>query len=85
MRAILVLSALVLATPAIAKEPAASADQQASCQPVGPNLARESDKRLVPQKLTQLPPATTYMAVERRIDGCRAPLTLSDYRRSNRR
>jgi len=85
MRATLVLSALILATPALAEKPAASTNPKATCQPVAPNLARDGDKRLMPQKLTQLPPATGYMAVYRKIGGCDAPLTLSDYRRANRR
>jgi hypothetical protein len=50
------------------------------------SLARKMGKRsphLVP--LTRLPPAQTFMAVDRRIAGCPAPLTLSDYRGSRRR
>ena len=42
-------------------------------------------QKLVPHKLTDLPPATTYMAVYRRIDGCEAPLTMADYRNPRRR
>jgi hypothetical protein len=41
--------------------------------------------RLQPQKLTELPPATTYMAVYRRIAGCEEPLTMAEYRNSRRR
>lgn len=85
MRSTLVLSALILAAPALAEKTAAPADPKGTCQPVAPNLARDSDKRLMPRKLTQLPPATGYMAVYRKIGGCEAPLTLSDYRRANRR
>ena len=40
---------------------------------------------LAPQKLTELPPATVYMAVARHIDGCDAPLTMVDYRLPRRR
>jgi hypothetical protein len=35
---------------------------------------------LVPKKLTELPPATAYMAVYRHIGGCEAPLTMAGYR-----
>ena len=38
-----------------------------------------------PRKLAELPPATAYMAVYRTIDGCEAPLTVVDYRRSQNR
>ena len=41
--------------------------------------------RLAPKKLTELPPATTYMAVLREIGGCDAPLTMVDYRNPRRR
>ena len=85
MRATLVLSVLILTTPALAEKPAAPADLKATCHPAAPNRARDANKRLMPQKLTQLPPATGYMAVYRKIGGCDAPLTLSDYRRTNRR
>lgn len=40
---------------------------------------------LTPRKLTELPPATAYMAVYRRIGGCEAPLTMVDYRNPRRR
>jgi len=40
---------------------------------------------LMPRKLTELPPATGYMAVYRLINGCEAPLTMVEYRRGVRR
>lgn len=40
---------------------------------------------LKPRKLTELPPATAYMAVYRRIGGCEAPMTMVEYRNSGRR
>ena len=40
---------------------------------------------LRPQKLTELPPATTYMAVYRHIGGCNAPLTMVEYRNTRQR
>jgi hypothetical protein len=42
-------------------------------------------KPLQPQKLTELPPATPYMAVYRHIGGCNAPLTMVEYRNPRRR
>ena len=39
---------------------------------------------LAPRKLTELPPATTYMAVHRKIDGCEVPLTMTEYRTGRR-
>ena len=40
---------------------------------------------VVPRKLNQLPPATTYMAVYRHIGPCEAPLTMVEYRNPRRR
>ena len=40
---------------------------------------------LTPKKLTELPPATAYMAVYRHIGGCEAPLTMTAYRNPRRR
>jgi len=39
---------------------------------------------LRPKKLTELPPATAYMAVYRHIGACEAPLTMADYRNPRR-
>ena len=39
------------------------------------------DKPLTPRKLTELPPATSYMAVYRTVDGCEEPMTVAEYRR----
>jgi hypothetical protein len=49
------------------------------------SLARKMGKRApkaIP--LTKLPPAQTFMAVDRRIDGCPAPLTMTRYRSTGR-
>jgi len=35
--------------------------------------------------LTKLPPAQTFMAVDRRVSGCPMPLTMIDYRNPRRR
>ena len=42
-------------------------------------------QKLMPKKLTELPPGTTYMAVFRHIDGCEAPMTMVEYRNPKRR
>ena len=36
---------------------------------------------LTPKNLTELRPATAYMAVERVVDGCEVPMTVVEYRR----
>lgn len=38
---------------------------------------------LAPRKLTELPPATGYMAVYRQVGGCESPLTMADYRKTH--
>jgi hypothetical protein len=40
---------------------------------------------LSPQKLTDLPPGTAFMAVYRHIGDCDAPLTMVEYRNPRRR
>ena len=62
------------------------APQRALCPETPMSVARKMGKRppeAVP--LTKLPPAQTFMAVDRRIDNCPAPLTMSDYRNPPRR
>jgi hypothetical protein len=61
----------------------------ANCPQTAAHVAAEKapyhGQKLAPHKLTDLPPATTYMAVYRRIDGCEAPLTMADYRNPRQR
>ena len=62
------------------------APEGALCPETPMSLARKMGKgglRAIP--LTKLPPAQTFMAVDRRIAGCPAPLTMSDYRRAAHR
>jgi hypothetical protein len=57
-----------------------------SCPETPMSLARKMGTRspkAVP--LNQLPPAQTFMAVDRRIAGCPAPLTMTRYRASSQR
>jgi hypothetical protein len=57
----------------------------ALCPETPMSLARKMGKRppsAIP--LSKLPPAQTFMAVDRRVDGCEAPLTMTSYRRTRR-
>ena len=60
---------------------------QQRCRPETPmSLARKMGKR--PPKavpLNKLPPGQTFMAVDRRVDGCPAPMTMIEYRGGARR
>lgn len=59
---------------------------RAQCPETPMSLARELGKRgpkAVP--LNELPPAQTFMAVDRRVDGCPAPLTMIRYRSNRQR
>jgi hypothetical protein len=61
---------------------ASKANPPSQCVQTRAHLAVErSTGPLTPRKLTELPPATAYMAVYRRIAGCDAPLTMAKYRR----
>jgi hypothetical protein len=55
--------------------------QTARCPETPMSIARKMGRR-PPQAipLSKLPPAQTFMAVDRRVGGCEAPLTMSDYR-----
>ena len=56
------------------------------CPETPMSVARKMGKRLphaIP--LSKLPPGQAYMAVDRRIDNCPAPLTMTDYRNPRRR
>ena len=62
------------------------APQRAACPETPMSLARKLGKsppKAIP--LNQLPAAQTFMAVDRRVDGCPAPLTMTRYRAGLRR
>lgn len=61
-----------------------SAPQGALCPETPMSLARKMGKTPRAFPLSKLPPAKTFMAVDRRIDNCPAPLTMSKYRRAQR-
>ncbi len=50
------------------------------CPETPMSLARKQGERLGPRKLGELPPAQTFMAVDRRVGGCAAPMTMSEAR-----
>jgi hypothetical protein len=83
---IVMLAASAAAQPARDMPVINPAPQRALCPETPMSVARTMGKRppeAVP--LTKLPPAQTFMAVDRRIDNCPAPLTMSDYRNPPRR
>lgn len=90
MRVAAALMAVCLLVPVAASAaesdgPRASGSSSAShCPRISSYLAINSglyrSQPLMPRKLTELPPGTTYMAVYRHIGGCDAPLTMADYR-----
>ena len=60
--------------------------ENALCPETPMSVARKMGRRppsAIP--LSKLPPALTFMAVDRRIDGCPAPLTATEYRRASSR
>ena len=62
------------------------APQGAFCPETPMSLARKMGKRApkaVP--LSKLPPGKAFMAVDRRVDGCPAPMTMTEYRGASRR
>ena len=61
------------------------APEASFCPETPMSLARKMGKtpRAIP--LNKLPPAQAFMAVDRRIAGCPAPLTMTNYRNPRRR
>ena len=94
MRVTVAVFSLSILTPvaAVAGGPAQSRlPPEASAPPHCPRTTsylahddqRYRDQPLL-RKLTELPPATAYMAVYRRVDGCNDPLTMADYKQARR-
>lgn len=76
---------LLLAAALMAAAPATQAANSADkCRPTAPYYAYRDGKPLKPHKLTELPPATTYMAVFRHIGTCEVPMTMTEYRNPRR-
>ena len=83
---------LFMAAAAVSPEPARDMPgydpvaTHSQCPETPMSLARKIGKQ--PPKaipLNKLPPAQTFMAVDRRINGCEAPLTMIEYRNPGRR
>ena len=89
MRAFAILAALPLLGAAPAATPVRPAAQMpvqnpyadARCPETPMSLARKQGERPGVRKLGELPPAQTFMAVDRRIAGCAAPMTALELRR----
>jgi hypothetical protein len=60
------------------------APERALCPETPMSMARKLGKKPRAVPLGKLPPAQAFMAVDRRIGGCEAPLTLAEYRRVRR-
>jgi hypothetical protein len=83
---IAMLAASAAAEPARDMPVINPAPQRALCPETPMSVARKMGKR-PPQAipLSKLPPAQTFMAVDRRVDNCPAPLTMTEYRNPRRR
>lgn len=66
-------------TPVINPSPEAK-----NCPETPMSLARKMGKKPHAMPLNKLPSGQTFMAVDRRIAGCPAPLTMIDYRNPRR-
>ena len=90
MRVLAALLAIATAAPLIgATAPThRSAAPAKECQRTASYLADQTGayrgQPLTPRKLTELPPAITYMAVYRHIGECEDPLTMVEYRNPRR-
>jgi hypothetical protein len=80
------MAAAAIAQPARDMPVVNPAPQAANCPETPMSVARKMGKQsphAIP--LSKLPPAETFMAVDRRVAGCPAPLTLTDYRSGGKR
>ena len=90
MRACLILAAAPLlgAAPATPVRPAAPmpvqspySDERCPETPMGLARARKQGERLGLRSFGDLPPAQTFMTVDRRVAGCAAPMTMREVKR----
>jgi hypothetical protein len=83
LSAALMMAAAAAATPTRDMPVVNPLPENALCPETPMSVARKMGRRppnAIP--LSKLPPAQTFMAVDRRIAGCPAPLTASEYRRA---
>ena len=82
------LSVLTAQTPA----PAVQSPQNSALATAGGNCRKATSYRaevgsawrggpVTPRKLTELPPAESYKAVYRTVNGCEEPMTVAEYQR----
>ena len=79
------LMAVALGAPSVPPSPRPAADmpswnpyrEQAGCPETPMSLARRQGENPRAQRLTELPEAMMFAAVDRRVDRCPAPLVLS--------
>ena len=79
----LLFAALLMAQPAGDMPVIDPLRENLLCPDTPMSIARKMGRRpphAIP--LSKLPPAQPFMAVDRRIDGCPAPLTATEYRRA---
>jgi hypothetical protein len=89
MRAIVILAALPLlgAAPPAAVQPTAPIrtfepyPERADCPDTPMSVARQQGARPELRRLGELPPAQAFAAVDRRFEGCPAPMLMSEARR----
>jgi hypothetical protein len=91
---IIVVAAFAIAAPAASAGPtpapavenfgaiAKDACRKPASYQAGPSVHRGKPEQ--PRKLTELPPATAFMAVYRTINGCEEPMTVIEYRTGRR-
>ena len=90
MRVLAALLAIAAAAPLIGATAAnhGNANLGKECPRTSSYLADQAGsyrgQPLTPRKLTELPPAITYMAVYRHIGECEDPLTMVEYRNPRR-
>ncbi|MFL6728300.1 MAG: hypothetical protein ACJ8D6_04520 [Sphingomicrobium sp.] len=86
LSAVLIMAAAASAQPARDMPVVNPLPESKFCPETPMSFARKMGRRppnAIP--LNRLPPAMTFMAVDRRIGGCPAPLTATEYRRASSR
>ena len=68
-------------TPIAAPMPISNPYADGRCPETPMSLARKQGEVPLPRKLGNLPPAQTFMAVDRRVAGCAVPMTMGELRR----
>ena len=86
LSAVLMMAAAASAHPARDMPVVNPLPDSVFCPETPMSLARKMGKRAPKANpLSKLPPGIAFMAVDRRIGGCPAPLTATEYRRTSSR